>query len=565
MKFRVCKARAESDRAQLSSYFLALCTFIFSFFLFTQPAWSQTTETASILLDGNVVFQVTSSGQFSAKERAEEANRTLNRTVQSALQPLQEEAVAGINIEVDTRQNIPVLKINGNHLLSVTPEDTPQGRSLEEQARIWKGQIDSAIARSEYERSWRYLLQAILLSLLAAIVAGALILIINSICQRWIDPYLREEADPITPSHAPSQPFSGHSTRFIAFQVFLNFLRGLIILITLGYISTLFPQTRHLSRQLRDTLISSLTSDLFPLGSNAYSVLDLIILVSLFTALFILARSIKQVLRLRVLSLTGLSRAAQETIALVANYSFVLIGTLVLLQIWGLDISSLTVFAGVLGVGIGLGIQGIAKEFVSGLVLIFERPIQAGDFIDVGGLVGTVEHISVRSTEITTLDRVSVILPNSRFLEAEVINWSHRSPISRLRIRVGVAYGSNLEIVRQALLDAANQHSDVLSIPPPNVFFLGFGDSSLDFDLLAWISEPRKQFQIKSDLYFLIYQFFQERGVEIPFPQRDLHVRSGNLPVELTPELTQSLAQLSSHLSGWLEEQQSPDNGKSKQ
>jgi small-conductance mechanosensitive channel len=102
-----------------------------------------------------------------------------------------------------------------------------------------------------------------------------------------------------------------------------------------------------------------------------------------------------------------------------------------------------------------------------------------------------------------------------------------------------------------------------LSIPPPNVFFLGFGDSSLDFDLLAWISEPRKQFQIKSDLYFLIYKLFQERGVEIPFPQRDIHVRSGNLPVELTPELTQSLAQLSTHLSGWLADRASENGNRS--
>ena len=176
------------------------------------------------------------------------------------------------------------------------------------------------------------------------------------------------------------------------------------------------------------------------------------------------------------------------------------------MQLWGLDISSLAVFAGVLGVGIGLGIQGIAKEFVSALVLIFERPIQVGDFVEVGELVGTVERISVRSTEISTVDQVSVILPNSNFLESEVINWSHGSPVSRLKVPLGVAYGSNLTNVRGALLDAAHEHPDVLSAPPPNVFFMEFGDSSLDFNLLVWICEPRKQFQIKSDLYFQIEQ-----------------------------------------------------------
>jgi len=556
MKFRDHPQEANSANG-VCSLLLGIFTFTLSFFLFVLPAEAQTNYSAPILVDGRVVFEVTASGQFNAKERAEDANQTLNRIIRKSLAPLQEEASEEIQIAVDTSQTVPTLQINGNHLLSVTREDTPQGRSLEEQAELWQQKLERAIAQAQGERTAAYLIRATLLSIFIIVITGLLIWGIGLICERWINPYLRESTPPVD-SH--TQPFTGTTTRFIAFQVFLNFLRSLIVLLALGYISTLFPQTRHLSRQLRDTLIYSVTSDLFPLGNNAYSVLDLIILLALFTALFIFARTIKQVLRLRVLSLTGLSRSAQETIALVANYGFVLIGALVLLQIWGLDISSLTVFAGVLGVGIGLGIQGIAKEFVSGLVLIFERPIQAGDFVEVGELVGTVEHISVRSTEITTVDRVSVILPNSRFLESEVVNWSHRSPISRLRIPVGVAYGSNVETVRQALLDAAKNHSDVLSIPPPNVFFLGFGDSSLDFDLLAWISEPRKQFQIKSDLYFLIYKLFQERGVEIPFPQRDLHVRSGKLPVELTPELTQSLSQLSDHLSGWLDHSP-PDNG----
>lgn len=550
-------------RDRVLSFFLSVCVITLSFSLFILPAWGQTNKTAPILVDGKAVFQVTGSGQFTAKERAEEANRTLNRIIQSNFKLIQAEEQSSIRVEVDTNQRLPVLKVNGNHLLSVTPEDTTEGVNLEEQAAIWENKLQDALMDAKNERRWGYLLQAILLSFVVILIAGLFIWGIGLICERWINPYLKDSDGHSSSSGSHSQSLSGSNTRFIAFQVFLNFLRGVIVLIALGYISTLFPQTRQLSRQFRDTVIYSLTSDLFPLGENAYSVLDLIILIALFTVLFILAQSIKRVLRLRVLSLTGLSRAAQETIALIANYSFVLIGALVLLQIWGLDISSLTVFAGVLGVGIGLGIQGIAREFVSGLVLIFERPIQAGDFVEVGEFVGTVEHISVRSTEITTLDRVSVILPNSRFLETEVVNWSHRSPISRLRIRVGVAYGSNLEVVRSALLDAANEHSDVLSIPPPNVFFLGFGDSSLDFDLLAWISEPRKQFQIKSDLYFLIYKLFQERGVEIPFPQRDIHVRSGNLPVELTPELTQSLAQLSTHLSGWLADRASENGNRS--
>jgi small-conductance mechanosensitive channel len=233
----------------------------------------------------------------------------------------------------------------------------------------------------------------------------------------------------------------------------------------------------------------------------------------------------------------------------------IFLGTIVVLQLWGLDLSSLTILASVVGVGIGLGLQGIAKEFISGLVLIFERPIRVGDFVNIGELMGTVERISVRSTEIRTLDELSIIVPNSRFLEAEVVNWTHHSPVSRLKIPVNVAYGSNLSVVRSALIDAAKEHADVLAEPSPRVFFKGFGDNSLNFELLIWIAEPRHQFRIKSDIYFRIEAILRHRHIEMPFPQRDLHVRSGSLPLEVPPQLTESFALLSQGLRQWLEHQ----------
>jgi small-conductance mechanosensitive channel len=169
--------------------------------------------------------------------------------------------------------------------------------------------------------------------------------------------------------------------------------------------------------------------------------------------------------------------------------------------------------------------------------------------------MGTVERISVRSTEIRTLDEVSIIVPNSRFLESEVVNWTHHSPISRLKLPVGVAYGSDLTAVRGALIDAAKEHPDVLAEPVPKVFFKGLGESSLNFDLMIWIAEPRNQFRIKSDLYFRIEAILRHRNIEIPFPQQDLHVRSGSLPLDVSPQLTESLAQLSNSLAKWLERQ----------
>ena len=337
--------------------------------------------------------------------------------------------------------------------------------------------------------------------------------------------------------------------------VLLTIIRGIIWIVAFVYISRLFPQTRRWSDLILEILQISLITDVFPLGNQKYSVLDFFILIGLLVGLVTLTRMVSRVLKSKLLTATGLSRAVQDTTALIFNYTFIFLGTIVVLQVWGLDLSSLTVFASVLGVGVGLGLQGIAKEFVSGLVLIFERPIQVGDFVEVAGLMGTVERISVRSTEIRTLDQVSVILPNSRFLDSEVINWSHSSPISRLKIPVGVAYGSNLEIVRNLLIKVAKNHQDILSMPSPQVFFSEFGDSSLKFNLLVWISKPYKQFQIKSDLYFKIDSEFRAEGIEIPFPQRDVHFRSSDVPSQnISPELINSLSNLSNSLATWLKE-----------
>ncbi|MEQ9669767.1 mechanosensitive ion channel family protein [Coleofasciculus sp. G2-EDA-02] len=504
---------------------------------------NQTNSTASIMLDGRKIFEVTPSEQYSAQERAEYVNQVLQEQVKTAESP--------ISVEIKDQQKIPVIEINGQHLVSVTSEDAPEGRTTQEQAEFWRKKLQTVIQKAQYERTPIYLIQSIAISIGCVFLAIALSWVLGKLWCNWLKPQLEKDAAESAPLEGAKQPNSPK----IAGQVLLTVIRCAIWIYALIYITNQFRQTRQLSRIVTDTLIASLTSDMIPLGDNSYSVLNLLILIGLFVGLIILAKVIKQGLRSRVLRFTGLSRSSQETIAVILNYAFISITSLVLLQLWGLDISSLTVFAGVLGVGIGLGLQGIAKEFISGLVLIFERPIQVGDFVDVGGLMGTVEYINVRSTEVKTLDDITIIIPNSKFLESEVLNWSHHSSVSRLKIPVGVAYGSNLTNVRSALIDAAKEHTDVLVQPTPRVFFKGFGESSLNFDLLVWINEPRKQFQIKSDLYFRIEVILRHRGVEIPFPQRDLHVRSGSLPVDISPQLVESLAQLSQSLAKWLDQQ----------
>ncbi|HEY9904223.1 MAG TPA: mechanosensitive ion channel domain-containing protein [Candidatus Sericytochromatia bacterium] len=538
----------------LRSFTVRIAVAAIAFLLAVIPVLAADNPKAPIILDGARLFEVSQSGGYTAQERADDANRVLNQKVTATAPP--------ISVKLDNNQTLPIIKVDGSHLLTVTEQDAPPGRTAKEQAEIWAGQLQGAIQLAQKQRSPNYISKAIVLSAGFVLLVIAFTWALGWIWHRWLQPKLPREV-------RDTEETRQRLTVEAGVRILLAGIRVSVWLFTLLYITNLFPQTRELSRKVTDTLVASLVSELIPLGKVSYSVLDLLILLGLFTALIIAARTVKKLLRSRVLRFTGLSRGSQETVAQIATYGIIFFGTMVVLQLWGLDLSSLTIFASVLGVGIGLGLQGIAKEFISGLVLIFERPIKVGDFVNVGDLMGTVERISVRSTEIRTLDEVSIIIPNSRFLEGEVVNWTHHSPVSRLKLPVSVAYGSNLTIVRCALIDAAKEHADVLSEPAPRVLFEGLGESGLNFNLMVWIAEPPKQFRIKSDLYFRIEAILRHRHIEIPFPQQDLHVRSGSLPLEVSPQLTESLAQLSNGLAKWLEKQstttshESHNNGRS--
>ena len=503
------------------------------------PVWAQESQTANIELDGNRLFKVWSSDKFSAEQRAENANSILQSAVQYS-KPVQ--------VEVVERNQLPVIQVGGRYLLTVTQRDAPAGITASEQAQIWSQDIQQAIGRGQRQRQLKYIRGALIFSVWVVVVAIAVHWVLGWIWRHWLRRLIpRQAIDPTTGQEPQGIEF--------LFQSTLALTRTGLWLATAIYVSNLFPLTRIWSRRIVDVFKASLASPIISLGDQSYSIVALVLLIGLFSGLVIFARTSKTLLRTRVLRLTGMSRGAQEAVAFITNYALIFIGALVLLQLWGLDLSSLTIVASVLGVGVGLGLQGIAKEFFSGLVIIFERPVQVGDFVQVGDWQGTVERINVRSTEIRTLDQVSIIVPNSRFLDSEVVNWNHYSPVSRLKLPISVAYGSSLSAVRSALIDAAKDHPDVLAEPAPRVFFTEFGDNALNFNLLVWIAEPRKQFLIKSDLYFRIEAILRHRQIEIPFPQRDLHLRSGNLPIELSPELTQSLAQLSESLATWLKSQ----------
>lgn len=276
------------------------------------------------------------------------------------------------------------------------------------------------------------------------------------------------------------------------------------------------------------------TYDLFELSGRSFDLLDIIIYLASIILLVILSGRFRNVLSDRILARYNLDIGIRQSIGTIVRYLVLVLGFTVIVQSAGIDLSSLTVLAGALGVGLGFGLQNIANNFISGLIILFERPIKVGDRIEVGDINGDVVNISARATTIITNDNISIIVPNSEFISSQVINWSHNDRLVRFRFPVGVSYSEDPEVVKQLLAEVMDEHPGILKNPPPDVWFEGFGDSSLDFNLMVWTSMyVQRPEALRSQLYFSVFKKFKEHGVEIPFPQRDLHIRSGELPVEL--------------------------------
>jgi small-conductance mechanosensitive channel len=236
----------------------------------------------------------------------------------------------------------------------------------------------------------------------------------------------------------------------------------------------------------------------------------------------------------RVLKRTSLNPGQQYAFAQIAAYLVFLFGLLIGLQWAGLNMSSLVILGGAVGIGVGFGLQNIANNFVSGIILLLERPIQVGDRVEVGDTHGDVVRIAARSTWIRTNDNVVIIIPNSEFINSHVTNWTANDRQVRFPIPLGVSYGSDPEVVRNVLMEVADNHPDVLNVPPPEILFTGFGDSSLNFELRVWtITRVQYPKELASELYFMIFKAFKEHGIAIPFPQRDLHVKSVSVPIPL--------------------------------
>lgn len=275
-------------------------------------------------------------------------------------------------------------------------------------------------------------------------------------------------------------------------------------------------------------LLEILNSTLFTLGETSIDpVLIFFFLFSCFALIF-LSKKLKNLLVHRILVRYGLEKGTSKSIGTIVYYFVLIVGFFIIIQTVGIDLTGLNVLAGALGVGIGFGLQNITNNFISGIIILFEQPIKEGDRIEVGNVKGDVVKISGRSTTVQTNDNITIIVPNSEFINSRVINWSHNDRNVRFQFPVGVSYKEDPKLVKKLILEVVEENNGVLKKPAPDVLFDDFGESSLNFNLTVWTTDYiNKPNILKSQLYYAIFKKFHDNNIEIPFPQRDLHLKSG--------------------------------------
>ncbi len=276
-----------------------------------------------------------------------------------------------------------------------------------------------------------------------------------------------------------------------------------------------------------------LNFELFKMSESSVTVVSILVFLLLLTIFIGIGIFARRALQRRILKRLKVDSGTSYTLARITQYLIITIGVLVSFNFVGINLSSLTVIFGLLSVGIGFGLQNITSNFISGLIILFERPISVGDRVMVNQIEGDIVEINIRATMVRTVNNILIVVPNSEFVSKDVINYSHGDSTYRLDVNVGVSYSSDLDNVLKALQEVADNNSSVMQNPEPEVFLNEFGDSSWNMQLRTWIPDVKQYPKVRNELNQAIVRTFRKYGVEIPFPQRDLHMRSSvKLPID---------------------------------
>ena len=307
----------------------------------------------------------------------------------------------------------------------------------------------------------------------------------------------------------------------------LAFSRALIATVTSVVTITAILLALGLMRLL-PWFLQLLSTPFLTVGTTSISWLLLFQAVLTVVAFFLLSRLLRTYLDYRIYPALTLDPGVATAINTFLTYALGTLGVLIGLQTIGLDLHALAIFAGALGIGAGFGLQSITSNLAAGLTLVFGRVLRRGDVVMIGDNLGTIQEVGMRVTRLRTLDNVEFLVPNAHLVDTTLTNYTHTSPLIRLHVSVGVSYGSDPDQVQEIMLKVAQACPEVESYPSPEVWFIEFGESSLNFELLVWMNiRQTSRGQVKSALYFGLFRAFTAAGIEIPFPQRDLHIRSG--------------------------------------
>ncbi len=487
-------------------FVIALCISLFSVFLIS-AVWAQEaiSPKVPVVLDGRQLLEVGPYGNVTAQERATYITSILKSTLANSIEQGKPPEVKVIS----ENQNF-VFEIDARPLMQLTEQDLVGTMYPKMQAQIWQEKLQQDLNQSWRERTPVYTRWAVKMVFMAFAIAillqGLLFLVFRYILrQKLLHPQRR-----------------WNSLQLLS----LLLLRVGVWVAFIIYGIQLFPITRAWFYEIVQLLDQTFNARMFQLGEEAISLNRILAIALMIFILWLGVGWFVNILKTRLLPLTEADRSHQDATAFFVQYGLLFVGVLLVLNAGGVNFQSLVFLLGALGVGIGFGLQNIVKDFIGGLILIVTRPIKVGELVQVGDFQGLVQRIGIRTTEISHIDRYMITVPNSRFIEGEILNW-HRSGLTRVKTYVTVPHRSDIDFLYKVLLAAAQvEHPDILHHPPPKVKFWEYAEDGLKFRVVAFTRDPLKQSKVRTHLYNQIEKYLRKYGIEVPGPQQELHLKN---------------------------------------